>query len=93
MDWIILSIYIAVMWTISIIVTVYDKIAAKKDWQRIRERTLLWLAALGGSAGMLATMKAIRHKTRKAKFMVSLPVFLVIHVILIALYWRIKYGK
>ncbi len=91
MDLIILFIYIAVLWVISLVVTVYDKIAAKKDWQRIRERTLLWLAALGGAGAMLFTMKCIRHKTKKKKFMIPLPVFLVVHLILLALFYRLKY--
>ena len=73
--------YIAVLWVISIAVTVYDKAAAKKKARRVPERTLLWLAALGGAGAMLATMKTIRHKTQKKKFMITLPVFLVIHII------------
>ncbi len=92
MELIILLMYIAIIWTISMVVTVYDKIAAKKDWQRIRERTLLWLGALGGAGAMLFTMKLIHHKTRKAKFMVSLPLFLIIHIILFGLYWRFFYA-
>jgi uncharacterized membrane protein YsdA (DUF1294 family) len=82
MEFTILLIYILVLWTISIIVTIYDKIAAIKKVRRIPEKTLLILAAIGGAGGMLITMKAIRHKTRKLKFMIPLPLFTVIHLLL-----------
>jgi len=82
----VLSIYILVLGIISIIITVYDKIAAKKSMQRIPEKTLLLFALLGGAGAMLATMKTIRHKTRKKKFMILLPIFFVIHITCITLY-------
>ncbi len=82
----IIAIYIIIIGLISAMITIYDKIAAKKDKQRIPEKTLLTLAAIGGATAMLATMKTIRHKTRKKKFMVSLPVFMVIHIVLAVLY-------
>lgn len=85
-------IYIAVMWIISAFVTVYDKFAAKREWQRTPEKTLLWLGALGGAGMMLFIMKLIHHKTRKNKFMITLPIFLVVHILLIALYCYLVYG-
>ena len=66
---------------VAIIVTVWDKIAAKAGKRRVPEATLLWVGFFGGAAAMLATMKLIRHKTRKAKFMVGLPLMLVLHVL------------
>ncbi len=92
MDLQLIAIYILVMWIISAFVTLYDKLAAKRDWQRTRERTLLWLGALGGAGMMLFTMKLIHHKTRKKKFMISLPLFMVLHILLIALYCYLRYG-
>ena len=68
----------------------YDKSAAKRGEQRISERCLLILAAMGGAGTMLAVMKTIRHKTRKAKFMVTLPVFFGLHIIGICL--LVRYG-
>ena len=70
--------YIAIMSLISIIVCIYDKIAAKKFTKhRTRESSLLLLSALGGSVAMLATMLLIRHKTKHAKFMVGIPLIIV----------------
>ncbi len=86
MAFLIIAIYITMIGLISVIITIYDKIAAKKEKQRIPEKTLLTFAAIGGAAAMLATMKTIRHKTRKKKFMISLPVFMVIHIVLVTLY-------
>ena len=68
---------------IAIVVTAWDKYAAKAGWRRTPEATLLWIGFLGGAAAMLATMKLIRHKTRKPKFMVGLPLMLIVHVLLV----------
>lgn len=67
-------IYLATVSVISISVTCYDKIAAKKrPGNRIREKTLFLFACLGGSLPMLVTMGVIRHKTRHLRFMLGLP--------------------
>lgn len=58
-------IYLGAMGIISAVITVYDKIAAKLlPKHRIRERTLLILAAFGGAPLMLIIMAVIRHKTQ-----------------------------
>ena len=53
-----------------------DKLYAKKNAWRIPERTLLMLAASGGSIGVLFAMHAVRHKTRHAKFYLGVPAIL-----------------
>ena len=74
-------IYLAAISVVAFIVTVYDKIAAKKlPKHRTRERTLLLLSALGGSVAMLLTMLAIRHKTQHVKFMLGIPVIILLQV-------------
>ena len=78
--------YIAIMSLVSIIVCIYDKIAAKKFTKhRTRESSLLLLSALGGSVAMLATMLLIRHKTKHAKFMVGIPLIIILQVALLVL--------
>ena len=74
-------IYLGVISLIAFVVTVYDKIAAKKlPKYRTRERTLLLLSALGGSIIMLLTMLLIRHKTKHVKFMLGIPVIILLQV-------------
>ena len=59
-----------------------DKWKAKKGAWRVPEKTLLILALIGGSAGAIAGMMCFRHKIRKAKFMITVPVIFVVEVIL-----------
>ena len=76
-----LLIYLAAISLVSIIVCIYDKIAAKKFTKhRTRESSLLILSALGGSVAMLVTMLLIRHKTRHVKFMLGIPFIIVLQV-------------
>lgn len=71
--------YLALISLVSVIVCIYDKIAAKHNPRhRTRERTLLLFSALGGSVAMLLTMLVIRHKTRHVKFMLGIPVIILI---------------
>ena len=74
--------YLALISLVSIVVCIYDKIAAKHNPKhRNRERTLLALSALGGSVAMLLTMLLIRHKTKHVKFMVGIPVIIVLQIV------------
>lgn len=62
-----------------------DKIRAKKNRWRIRERTLLLSAVLGGSIGALAGMYTFRHKTKHPKFTLGVPAILVAQLFLLYL--------
>lgn len=75
--------YLIIISAIAVIVTIYDKFASK--WlrrMRVPEVALLTVAAAGGSIAMLLTMLTIRHKTRKYKFMVGIPIIIIIQVII-----------
>ena len=61
-----------------------DKWKAKAGKWRIPERTLLLLALTGGSVGALAGMMLFRHKTKKAKFFIGVPVMFVVHCVIVA---------
>ena len=76
-------IWIAVISVISVILTIYDKIAAKTGNRRIPEKTLMLLGLIGGAASMLVTMLIIHHKTRHAKFMAGLPLEIALHIAII----------
>lgn len=76
-------IYLLSVSLISIAITCYDKLAAKKyPKSRIRERTLFLFACLGGSLLMLITMCLIRHKTRHKRFMLGLPLIFAVQTAL-----------
>lgn len=76
--------YLAVISAISVIVTLYDKRAAKKHPKhRIRERTLIFLGIIGGAVAEYFTMLLIRHKTKHTKFMVGLPIIILIHIAIV----------
>ena len=83
--WWLLSGWLVLLNLIAIIVTIHDKKQAQREGWRVRESTLLLIGALGGSPAMLLIMRKIRHKTRHAKFMVGLPVILVLQAALLAL--------
>jgi uncharacterized membrane protein YsdA (DUF1294 family) len=62
-----------------------DKLFAQAGAWRVRERTLLVLALIGGSPGALAAMRIFRHKTKKPLFGLLFVVILLVQLAL--LYW------
>ena len=73
--------YLLIISVVAFAVTLYDKWAAvKRPQKRTRESTLLLLSALGGSMAMLLTMLGIRHKTKHLKFMIGIPIIIVLQI-------------
>ena len=87
-----LLIYIGVMSLLTVIITVYDKIAAKAGKWRIPEATLLLTGLFGGAFAEFVTMQIIRHKTQHRKFMIVLPLEIILHValLIVAFYFSFK---
>ncbi|MBR1731726.1 MAG: DUF1294 domain-containing protein [Ruminococcus sp.] len=81
--------YLIVINIIAVVITIADKYRAKNHKWRISESTLLTVSALGGSAAMYITMLIIRHKTRKLKFMLGIPLIFVIELIIFL--WMMNY--
>ena len=77
-------IYLAIISLIAMIMTVSDKSRAKKHKRRFAEKTLFGTAFLGGSAAMYLTMLAIRHKTKHKRFMIGLPLIMIVQAAAIA---------
>jgi uncharacterized membrane protein YsdA (DUF1294 family) len=61
----------------------YDKSAAKKQGQRIAERTLFIIAIIGGSLGIFFGMQFFRHKTKHWYFKYGIPVLVVLQFAII----------
>lgn len=89
---IILIIYLIAINIVAIAVTIYDKLCAVHKRWRVKESTLLLISALGGSVGMYVTMHIIRHKTKHMKFMLGIPVILILQLLIIFLVWRFVNG-
>ena len=67
----------------AIIMTLLDKsFARKKGARRIPEWKLFAAALLGGAFGMYAAMRRIRHKTLHKRFMVGLPIIIILQIFL-----------
>lgn len=79
-------VYLLTLNILAIFLTAYDKIASKKfRRKRIRENVLLLIGSLGASLSMYLTMHLIHHKTKHKKFMLGLPLIIIIHSVLIYL--------
>ncbi|MGN2370513.1 DUF1294 domain-containing protein [Clostridium cagae] len=51
--------------------------AIHKEW-RVPEKTLIGISIIGGSIGMLLGMFTFRHKTKHLKFLLGIPVIMII---------------
>lgn len=76
---------------LALIFTVSDKRRAVKRRRRISEFSLMLVSVLGGSVTMYITMLIIRHKTRHIKFMLGIPVIIMIQLAAAFLIWRFVY--
>ena len=80
-----------VVWNIFVAV-IYgvDKIKAIRKTRRISESCLLAIAFFGGAVGAFFGVFLLNHKTRKPRFVLGVPFFVVLNVFAI---WMIKlYG-
>jgi uncharacterized membrane protein YsdA (DUF1294 family) len=71
-----------------------DKKRAVKHRFRIPEARLFLIAILGGAAGCLLGMYLFRHKTRHARFVIGMPLLVIlwIIIIIIVIVWNIRSG-
>lgn len=60
-----------------------DKKYAIENRKRISEASLITVAAVGGSIGVLIGMYANRHKTRKVLFKYGVPIIMFIQALLV----------
>jgi uncharacterized membrane protein YsdA (DUF1294 family) len=69
----------------------YDKYKAMLRMRRISESTLIFLTFIGGASGAYLSMKIFRHKTRKPKFYILVPLLLLLQLsiaaVIIAVYY------
>lgn len=75
-------IYLVVMNLITCILYGVDKLKAIARGRRTPERVLLGFTFWGGSIGALIGMQVFRHKTQHLKFQICVPLFLILHIVL-----------
>jgi uncharacterized membrane protein YsdA (DUF1294 family) len=78
-----IAIYMIVINAYAVIIMYIDKRKAKRHEWRIPEARLFGTAALFGSAGILLGMYLFRHKTKHWKFVVFVPVLLLVNIYLL----------
>ena len=78
-----LLIYLLLINATTLLLMLADKQKAKKNLWRIPERVLLLTALLGGSLGSLLGMYLFRHKTKHIKFTLLVPIFFLIHTVIL----------
>ena len=64
-----------------------DKYKAKIGSWRIPENTLFGFCFLGGGIGTIAGIYTFRHKTKKKKFTIGMPLILILEI-LIFIYFK-----
>lgn len=64
-----------------------DKLKAKRGSRRIPENTLFMFTILGGGVGTILGIYIFRHKTKKKKFTVGMPIILILEILLFILYF------
>ena len=85
-----LLLYLLVINLLSIVLCVADKRKAIKSKRRIPEKVLFSASIFGGALFMYITMKTIRHKTLHKRFMIGLPLIILLQALL--LLWLIYKG-
>ena len=76
----IINIYLIIINILCLILMIIDKILAIKKKQRISEFHLLTITIFGGSIGTIIGMILARHKIRKLKFILLVPLSLILHI-------------
>ena len=85
-----LLIYLLILNAAGFLLMLIDKKKAQLGRWRIRESTLLTVAALGGSIGTMLGMNLFRHKTKHLKFSLGVPVIFVLQVMATVILLSIK---
>ena len=84
-------IYLLAVNALGFAIMLYDKYMAKNNLWRVPEATLMGIAAIGGSVGCLLGMYTARHKTRKAKFIVGIPLLFILQAMIVAILFIRRY--
>lgn len=84
----ILEVYLIIINIFTFLLYGVDKWKAKRNAWRISEKTLLLMTFAGGSFGAFFGMFFFRHKTKHLKFLILVPLFFIIHIV-VMLWWML----
>lgn len=82
-----LIVWIVFINAVAYLVMSEDKRRARMGRDRVPEKTLFLLAAIGGALGIWIAMYRKRHKTRHLTFKVGVPLLLIVNVALYTYFW------
>lgn len=75
--------YLIVINIIGLIICFIDKRKAIKNKYRIPENILMMISLIGGCFGFFLGMILFKHKTRKSKFYISIPLIIIMWIIIL----------
>ena len=75
-------VYLVVINILGFLAMGFDKWKAKKGRWRIPENTLFMFTILGGGIGTTVGIYIFRHKTKKLKFTIGMPLILILEILL-----------
>lgn len=79
--------YLTVVNIISFSLMGLDKKKAARQKYRIPEKQLFIWVIIGGSLGGVLGMQIFRHKTKHPQFKYGFPLILLVHLLLISMFW------
>lgn len=79
----IVLVYMVIVNVVAFVMYVYDKQCAIRSKWRVSEFSLLTVASLGGALGAFFAMIVVCHKTRHLKFLVCVPLLLILQITLL----------
>jgi len=81
MDYFLIAGIILIIWNLIVFIMYgLDKNKARRNKQRIKEGNLLLSAAFMGGIGALFGMYVFRHKTKKLKFKIGVPLLIFMNI-------------
>ncbi|MGN0383080.1 MAG: DUF1294 domain-containing protein [Eubacterium sp.] len=81
-----ICLYLIIVNIIAFIMYGYDKKLAMSASWRISEYRLIMIAIAGGSMGAYLGMYCFRHKTRKPRFFIGLPLIVIAQLLIIVFF-------
>ncbi|UWG97027.1 DUF1294 domain-containing protein [Dehalobacter sp. DCM] len=77
----IIWIYFSVVNLIGFFMMAYDKLKAKQGGWRVPEVRIFLIGLIMGASGIYAAMHVLRHKTQHRKFVIGIPLIIVLNVL------------